>query len=126
MSKVSIGSLSQEVIRELKTYAKVTTGKVKEAVKNAGKTAKEEINMTAPKRTGAYAKSWSVKTLNETGSRLVLVVHSRNKYQLTHLLEYGHAKRGGGRVEARAHIKLAEEKAVKSFEEKIREAIEHD
>lgn len=126
MSKVSIGSLSKEVIRELKTYAKVTTGKVKEAVKNAGKTAKEEINVTAPKRTGAYAKSWAVKTLNETGSRLVLVVHSRNKYQLTHLLEYGHAKRGGGRVEARAHIKLAEEKAVKSFEEKIREAIEHD
>lgn len=126
MSKVSIGGLSKEVIRELKTYAKVTTGKVKEAVKNAGKTAKEEINVTAPKRTGAYAKSWAVKTLNETGSRLVLVVHSRNKYQLTHLLEYGHAKRGGGRVEARAHIKLAEEKAVKSFEEKIREAIEHD
>lgn len=126
MSKVSIGSLSKEVIRELKTYAKVTTGKVKEAVKNAGKTAKEEINMTAPKRTGEYAKSWAVKTLNETGSRLVLVVHSRNKYQLTHLLEYGHAKRGGGRVEARAHIKLAEEKAVKSFEEKIREAVEHD
>ena len=82
MSKVSIGSLSKEVIRELKTYAKVTTGKVKEAVKTAGKTAKEEINMTAPKRTGAYAKSWAVKTLNETGSRLVLVVHSRNKYQL--------------------------------------------
>lgn len=126
MSKVSIGSLSKEVIKELKTYAKVTTGKVKEAVKNAGKTAKEEINMTAPKRTGAYAKSWAVKTLSETGSRLVLVVHSRNKYQLTHLLEYGHAKRGGGRVEARAHIKLAEEKAVKSFEEKIREAVEHD
>ncbi|PKZ59257.1 MULTISPECIES: HK97 gp10 family phage protein [Gardnerella] len=126
MSKVSIGSLSAEVIRELKTYAKVTTGKVKEAVKNAGKTAKEEINMTAPKRTGAYAKSWAVKTVKETENALTLVVHSKNKYQLTHLLEYGHAKRGGGRVEARAHIKLAEEKAVKSFEEKIREAIEHD
>lgn len=126
MSKVSIGSLSKEVIRELKTYAKVTTGKVKEAVKNAGKTAKEEINMTAPKRTGAYAKSWAVKMVKETENALTLVVHSKNKYQLTHLLEYGHAKRGGGRVEARAHIKLAEEKAVKSFEEKIREAIEHD
>lgn len=126
MSKVSIGSLSKEVIKELKTYAKVTTGKVKEAVKNAGKTAKEEINVTAPKRTGAYAKSWAVKTVKETENALTLVVHSKNKYQLTHLLEYGHAKRGGGRVEARAHIKLAEEKAVKSFEEKIREAIEHD
>ncbi|MFU9935903.1 HK97 gp10 family phage protein [Fannyhessea vaginae] len=125
MSKVSIGSLSAEVIRELKTYAKVTTGKVKEAVKNAGKTAKEEINVTAPKRTGAYAKSWAVKTLNETGSRLVLVVHSRNKYQLTHLLEYGHAKRGGGRVEARAHIAEAESKAVRSFEKEIEEAVKN-
>lgn len=125
MSKVSIGSLSKEVIRELKTYAKVTTGKVKEAVKNAGRTAKEEINMTAPKRTGAYAKSWAVKTLSETGSRLVLVVHSRNKYQLTHLLEYGHAKRGGGRVEARVHIAEAESKAVRSFEKEIEEAVKN-
>ena len=98
---------------------------VKEAVKTAGKTAKEEINMTAPKRTGAYAKSWAVKTLNETGSRLVLVVHSRNKYQLTHLLEYGHAKRGGGRVEARAHIAEAESKAVRSFEKEIEEAVKN-
>lgn len=126
MSKVSIGSLSKEVIRELKTYAKVTTGKVKEAVKNVSKTVKEDIENTAPKRTGKYAKSWAVKTVKETENALTLVVHSKNKYQLTHLLEYGHAKRGGGRVEARAHIKLAEEKAVKSFEEKIREAIEHD
>lgn len=126
MSKVSIGSLSEEVIRELKTYAKVTTGKVKEAVKNVSKTVKEDIENTAPKHTGKYAKSWAVKTVKETENALTLVVHSKNKYQLTHLLEYGHAKRGGGRVEARAHIKLAEEKAVKSFEEKIREAIEHD
>lgn len=125
MSKTGVDNLSNRIIKELKTYAKVTTGKVKEAVKTAGKTAKEEINMTAPKRTGAYAKSWAVKTLNETGSRLVLVVHSRNKYQLTHLLEYGHAKRGGGRVEARAHIAEAESKAVRSFEKEIEEAVKN-
>lgn len=125
MSKTGVDNLSNRIIKELKTYAKVTTGKVKEAVKNAGKTAKEEINMTAPKRTGAYAKSWAVKTLGETGSRLVLVVHSRNKYQLTHLLEYGHAKRGGGRVEARAHIAEAESKAVRSFEKEIEEAVKN-
>lgn len=125
MSKTGVDNLSNRIIKELKTYADTTSEKVKEAVKNAGKTAKEEINMTAPKRTGAYAKSWAVKTLNETGSRLVLVVHSRNKYQLTHLLEYGHAKRGGGRVEARAHIAEAESKAVRSFEKEIEEAVKN-
>ena len=125
MSKTGVDNLSNRIIKELKTYADTTSEKVKEAVKNAGKTAKEEINMTAPKRTGAYAKSWAVKTLSETGSRLVLVVHSRNKYQLTHLLEYGHAKRGGGRVEARAHIAEAESKAVRSFEKEIEEAVKN-
>ena len=125
MSKTGVDNLSNRIIKELKTYADTTSEKVKEAVKNAGKTAKEEINVTAPKRTGAYAKSWAVKTLNETGSRLVLVVHSRNKYQLTHLLEYGHAKRGGGRVEARAHIAEAESKAVRSFEKEIEEAVKN-
>ena len=102
MSKTGVDNLSNRIIKELKTYADTTSEKVKEAVKNVSKTVKESENA------------------------LTLVVHSKNKYQLTHLLEYGHAKRGGGRVEARAHIKLAEEKAVKSFEEKIREAIEHD
>lgn len=61
--------------------------------------------------------------MRETSSSLELVVHSKNKYQLTHLLEFGHAKRGGGRVSARPHIATAEEKAVKVFEEEIKEAI---
>lgn len=126
MSKTGVDNLSNRIIQELKTYADTTSEKVKEAVKNVSKTVKEDIENTAPKHTGKYAKSWAVKTVKETENALTLVVHSKNKYQLTHLLEYGHAKRGGGRVEARAHIKLAEEKAVKSFEEKIREAIEHD
>lgn len=125
MSKTGVDNLSNRIIKELENYADTTSEKVKEAVKNVSKTVKEDIESTAPKHTGKYAKSWAVKTLNETGSRLVLVVHSRNKYQLTHLLEYGHAKRGGGRVEARAHIAEAESKAVRSFEKEIEEAVKN-
>ena len=125
MSKTGVDNLSNRIIKELKTYADTTSEKVKEAVKNVSKTVKEDIENTAPKHTGKYAKSWAVKTLSETGSRLVLVVHSRNKYQLTHLLEYGHAKRGGGRVEARAHIAEAESKAVRNFEKEIEEAVKN-
>ncbi|MGJ8387770.1 HK97-gp10 family putative phage morphogenesis protein [Streptococcus agalactiae] len=123
MSKVKIDSLSSEVMKELEKYADVTTENMKKAVQKAGKTVRDEIKSNAPSDTGKYSKSWTVKTVRETSSSLELVVHSRNKYQLTHLLEFGHAKRGGGRVSARPHIANAEEKAIKVFEEEIKEAI---
>lgn len=123
MSKVKIDSLSYEVMKELEKYADVTTEKVKQAVQKAGKTARDEIKASAPTGTGKYAKSWTVKTVRETSNSLELVVHSKNRYQLTHLLEFGHAKRGGGRVSARPHIAAAEEKAIKVFEEEIQEAV---
>lgn len=123
MSKIKIDSLSSEVTKELEKYADVTTENVKKAVQKAGKIVRDEIKASAPSDTGKYGKSWTVKTVRETSSSLELVVHSRNKYQLTHLLEFGHAKRGGGRVSARPHIANAEEKAIKIFEEEIKEAI---
>ena len=123
MSRVKIDSLSSEVMKELEKYADVTAEKVKKAVLNAGKTVRDEISSNAPSDTGKYGKSWTVKTVRETSNSLELVVHSKNRYQLTHLLEFGHAKRGGGRVSARPHIANAEEKAIKTFEEEIKEAI---
>ena len=123
MSNVKIDSLSSEVMKELEKYADVTTEKIKKAVQNAGKIVRDEIKASAPSDTGKYSKSWTVKTVRETSSSLELVVHSKNRYQLTHLLEFGHAKRGGGRVSARPYIANAEEKAIKVFEEEIKEAI---
>lgn len=123
MNKVKIENLSGAVIEELKKYAVLTTEKVKVAVQNAGKTVRDKIKASAPSNTGKYGKSWTIKTVKETADSLELVVYSANKYQLTHLLEFGHAKRGGGRVAARPHIASAEEKAIKSFEEEIQEAI---
>lgn len=52
-----------------------------------------------------------------------MVVHSRNRYQLAHLLEYGHAKRGGGRVSAKPHIAAAEQKGVEKLEKSIEKAL---
>lgn len=125
MKSIKIDSLSAEVMKELRKYADVTTEKVKDATEKAAKTVKDEIKENAPSNTGKYSKSWTIKKAKETSTSLELVVHSKNKYQLTHLLEFGHAKRGGGRVAARPHIASAEEKAIKVFEDEIKEAIEN-
>ena len=97
---------------------------VKQAVKDAGDVVKDDIRSHAPKDTGDYAKSWAVKKMKETSSSLTVAVHSRNRYQLAHLLEFGHAKRGGGRVAARPHIASAEQKGMEYLEEEIRKVLE--
>ena len=50
-------------------------------------------------------------------------VHSANRYQIAHLLEYGHAKRGGGRVATRPQIAAAEEKGIRDLEDRINEGL---
>lgn len=115
--------LAAEVMKGLQEYADLATDELKKEVKAAGQTAKKEISANAPKRTGAYAKSWAVKNTKETSTSLELVVHSRNRYQLAHLLEHGHAKRGGGRVSGRPHIAPAEADAIEQLERNIERAL---
>ena len=124
-SRVTIDSLADAVMEGLTEYADLATDDMKVAVRKAGNTVRNEIKETAPKNTGAYAKSWSVKTERETSSSLLLIVHSRNRYQLAHLLEFGHAKRGGGRVAAQPHIAPAEEKGVGELEKSIERSLSH-
>ena len=68
---------------------------------------------------GAYAKDWK---LEQDG--FDFVVYNKSHYQLTHLLENGHASRGGGFVSGRPHIKPAQDKAEKKAIEEITKAIE--
>ena len=124
-TKVSIDRLADAVMEGLNDYADLAAADMKAAVRKAGTTVRKQIQSTAPSRTGAYAKSWTVKTERETSNSLELIVHSRNRYQLAHLLEFGHAKRGGGRVAARPHIAAAEEAGVEELEAAIERSLSH-
>lgn len=121
--RVKIEGLADVVMRGLTEYADLAAEEMKKAAKRAGDSVRKDIQANAPKDTGAYAKSWSVKKVQETSVSIGLVVHSRNRYQLAHLLEFGHAKRGGGRVPASPHIALAEAKLDETFAREIRKAL---
>lgn len=116
---VTVDHLAEAVMKGLTEYADASTELVKQSVQQVSKEVKKEISENAPKRTGAYKKSWATKKIKETSNSLTMTVHSKNRYQIAHLLEHGHAKRGGGRVAARPHIAPAEEHGVTSLQEKI-------
>ena len=115
--------LAKEVMDGLEEYAELAVDVMKKEIQETGKSVKQQISQTAPRKSGRYAKSWAVKKVKETSSSLDVVVHSRNRYQLTHLLENGHAKRGGGRVRAMPHIAPAEEMGIRELEERIERAL---
>lgn len=124
-NRIKVDQLAATVMKELEDYAELATTDMKAAVRKAGNTVRNEIKSGAPSRTGKYAASWTVKTERETSQSLELVVHSRNRYQLAHLLEFGHAKRGGGRVAARPHIASAEQKGIEELEHAIERSLSH-
>lgn len=121
--RVRIDQLAAAVMEGLTEYADLASDDMKKAVKKAGTTVKREIQINAPEDTGAYAKSWAVKNVRETSQSLELTVYSKNRYQLAHLLEFGHAKRDGGRVAGKAHIAPAEKKAVRQLEDEIERSL---
>lgn len=121
--RVRIDQMAHVIMEGLQEYADLATDDLKAAVKKAGNEAKKDIQANAPVKTGAYKKSWAVKTTRETSNAMEVVVHSTNRYQLAHLLEFGHAKRGGGRTRAFPHIAPAEQRAAELLEKEVEAAL---
>lgn len=88
-----------------------------EDVKSAGKSAERKLRSTSPKKKGKYAKGWkATEEKQQVGSGITVVVANKKKPSLTHLLEKGHEKRGGGFVSGKKHIEPAFEEAVEELE----------
>lgn len=100
----------------LKEYADVAVETLTETIETTAKETVKELKSTSPKDTGDYAKSWKQKTVKKTSTGIEKVVYaSGHEYSITHLLEKGHAKRGGGRVKAYPHIAKAEKNATEKI-----------
>lgn len=121
--RVKIDQMAHVIMEGLQDYADLATDDMKAAVKKAGNEAKKDVQSGSPVKSGRYKKSWTVKTTKENSNSLEVTVHSRNRYQLAHLLEFGHAKRGGGRVRAFPHIAPAEARAAEILEREVEAAL---
>lgn len=119
-------SLEIVLSKTLSDYGDAVSAGLAIEVGNAGKIALKSVRNGSPKKTGAYRKGWKLKTERQIINDDVasVTVYNKDRGYLTHLLENGHQKAGGGRVAAIPHIKPAEEEARRYLEEHIRQVIE--
>lgn len=115
-----LGAVISEIIKE---YTEEVSQAIEEEIDDTAKKVKDEIILTSPKLTWKYAKGWKVKKDNGKGYA-TRIIHNKDKPGLAHLLELGHAKRGGkGRVEGIPHIRPAYDKYVPDMEKRIEDII---
>ena len=119
----SIDDMAAEIMEGLSDYAELADTAMKKAVRKTATKVKNDISANAPVKTGRYKRSWTAKKTKENSHTLQMTVHSKNRYQIAHLLEHGHAKRGGGRVAAIPHIAPAEAHGEKLLTELLEKAL---
>ena len=125
VKRTTIDKIAEVIGDVLEDYVTEITEDVNEAALTAGKQGRSELRQTSPKRTGQYARGWDTLTTQDPINKaLTVTVYNAKMPQLTHLLENGHAKRGGGRVNGIPHIRPAEQNAVNEFVRLVKEAIE--
>lgn len=121
-------TISDDITRIVEQYGRQAREAVEKAVRKTGRETAKDLRNTSPKRTGAYASSWTTKVTRSSGRLIGVTVYNKEHYQLTHLLENGHViknKKGEyGRTRPIKHIAPAEQKGIADFEEYAREELE--
>nr|DAY91500.1 MAG TPA: putative tail component [Caudoviricetes sp.] len=125
---IGVGDLAGEVMEALKEYEGLCEEEVKATVKEVAKEAVKELKSESPAGTGSrkghYKDGWKYSVDKDSAYKIGVTVHNSKKPGVAHLLEKGHARRGGGRdVKAIVHIAPVEEKVAKDYEKRLKEKL---
>ena len=124
MTRIELAALETAIANELAEYVKDTAEMMREVVEEVTDESIETLKATSPRKSGSYAKGWKSKATIDASTGLTKTIHNRTP-GLTHLLENGHAKSSGGRVEGIKHIAPVEKQAIQSLELQLPVAYHH-
>lgn len=130
MPRVSHDDFAIAVAGILDDYAEDVQEAVAQAVEKTGKQALKTVKAKSPVRQGRgggrYKKGWRMKKERSGvfGKQAYVTVYNATDGPLVHLLENGHQKVNGGRVEGIPHVRPAYEEAERLLPELTAQAIE--
>ncbi|MBQ1297453.1 MAG: HK97 gp10 family phage protein [Clostridiales bacterium] len=131
MSKtIKPDQLAKEIEQALADYAGVTEEACEKGVSETANDAVKALRSAHPAGSGQYGswdkynRGWKVmQTKTDKRYHRKATIHNATDYQLTHLLEKGHAKVNGGRTRAFPHIAPVAEKCEDELIQNIRKYI---
>lgn len=121
---ISVEGLVGAIDRELTIYSRDITDAIKKESQKSAKKLVAKTKETAPvgKRNKHYRDNIASRKLEETDRGATYQWYVKGSdYRLSHLLENGHATRGGGSTQGTHFIKNASEPILREYEEKIEE-----
>lgn len=120
----SVSNQMKDILDEVMKEIDVVT---EEALSETAQETVVKIKEKSPKSTSKgkhYRAGWKKRRdIDKSTGKRVYTVYNKNKPTLTHLLERGHAKVGGGRVAAIPHIQPAAEWAADELVKKVEDKL---
>nr|DAO71982.1 MAG TPA: putative tail component [Caudoviricetes sp.] len=118
------GDFSSEINSILAEYGDHASKCLVEVIPDVAKNATKQLKAANvyKRKTGRYNKGWTAST-DVRRTEVKSVVHNRTDYQLSHLLEFGHAKANGGRTKAFPHIAQVNDWVQEELVKKIKERV---
>ena len=127
MSSIKTDDFAKEVVKTLEEYSDRTTVALYDEIRNAINAARKEARQKSPGRPPkVYAKGWRTQISKESSTEASAAAFAGKLSPITHLLEYGHATRNGGRTREFPHVAPAPEPAEKYLDEALPRRLESD
>lgn len=121
MAKITPENLSQaiaDILQEYEEGAEKTLEDVTRDVAKAGAKALKNASGVFG-GSGKYAKGWTAQKETVARYHTLWTIWNKSKPGLPHLLEYGHAKRQGGRTAGKTHIAPVADDLIEQFQKKL-------
>lgn len=118
MVSFDIDRLASELVSAVRDYTEDVSAAIERKVDAVAEEVKADAVNNAPKRKGKYAKGFKV---TKQGNKRI--IWNKKNSRLVHLLEFGHAKVGGGRVSGRAHLRPAYDRYAARLPDDIKQII---